>query len=429
MSGVNGAMVQQHQPGSKPPLGVGENSVGKSYKRYTNNRPVSPKRSLKTIREERGNLVRVTSTLTKLQNRLTSLIEQVDGVNKLPRAVITNLQHVYQQVVTALGYLDDVKSNSVEVQEARLQELFCEVSNLLSLSKTGSLLGTRLDPIHLSDFLNHAYSQATSVNLWSKEETIKLTAEEESLKKERSKKKRKPIFGSDAEEFSSSNNKSIHQFFEGVKDKGWKINDGVEELVANGTLDENAFDEGFEASCTAVTDIKKSKTLLLDRTLPIGIVRFPILAIRNPGTITETVIRDLVKARLGYEVHKVYSGYLVIDNVLLIGVRRDFMPLYKAAYDPSTGKVEGWLVVPNGNGKNGTPKIKTRVELRKFEALLPYLLREYSYLGRELQTVGPVNPSMLHGDHYYTPLFPDKLAKSGDFSMGAWSLLTDDQKA
>jgi hypothetical protein len=406
--------------------GTRKTSVGKSYKHYVNLPAPSSTRTIKKVREERIHLDRAASPLEKLSERLNKCVGHLANSGAdCPKVVLNSLPFLLQLSLKALGYIDDVRTDQAREWASYLNSLFFDLKNLRRSSRTGEFIGRSPDLIYVKTLFEDANESVSKMIAWLSTQRVELRQEEEKLRQKKRKKTAPSVFSKSNGTTSSTlpASKTIKEFFDGARDKGWKVDDGIEIVE---TPDELAFDEGFDTSCTTITSLKKSRDSLLDRALPVGMVRFPILVVRGSHSLNEGIIDRLVKSKLKYAVHQVFTGYLVLENVLLVGVRKDLVLAYSTQLNPATGEIEGYI---RSSDTRPVSKTKVRIDHKKYKAFAPYLSREYYEFRKYLKAVGPVNPSLLYGNHYYTPLFPKSVASSERFQLGHWSLLTDHQKS
>lgn len=187
-------------------------------------------------------------------------------------------------------------------------------------------------------------------------------------------------------------------FLEQLRSRGWKTQDPKpppKHAPLFGLDDEEEFD-GFEQGANLIHTLQRSSTELLPPDELMGVVKFPVISL-NKKRIPESLIQFCTDPRIGYSVYIVFGGYMVVDNMCLLGIHKSLM----------------WM-----QGDKGV-----ELDLDKFQHLVPYVKNHYPQWTEPLNLMYPVQPARVVGDHCYCPLLPMNVLKSWGNGIGAWELL------
>jgi len=180
------------------------------------------------------------------------------------------------------------------------------------------------------------------------------------------------------------------QFFSAAKDRGWK----VQEPRFSFSIEEEEAEDPFFASCVLVKSLSQPYHTLLEEGVDLGVVSCNILlldAYRLPATV-------ISQCEDHHTLHKVFGTYVVLQNVPLIGVRREL------------------LLRTFSDGK-------TKLDSSKFQKLLPRVKEEHPEICASIANTFPTGPARFARNHYYSPLLPNSLAESRNFNLGIWNFL------
>ena len=219
----------------------------------------------------------------------------------------------------------------------------------------------------------------------------------------------------------------VNEFFKTATERGWTVNTDVKKMFKKPpTKVVRNFDEGMEVIKQA--SLPKSK--LFTKDTPIGILEFPIILVQK-RRLSERVIKDILQLNLGYEIHIVLGGYLVVTGALLMGLHKSMVRVYDnlSLSDPDTHwnqEVSLFGKKKKETAKREQPKIK--LDTAKFDKLVPFLQNENPHYEEILTKARPTNPALLFGSHYYCPLFPPGAETISLISIENWSPLFSDQK-
>lgn len=219
----------------------------------------------------------------------------------------------------------------------------------------------------------------------------------------------------------------LNDFFKTAGERGWKVDPALKKSLSEPqTKIVRNFDEGMEV----ISSSARSKKNLLTTDVPIGLLQFPILLVQR-RKLSEMAIREILKMDLGYEVHIVLGGYLVITGAILMGLHRSIVRIYDN--DTLDDPHEFWnsahktlLFQKKKSVQKTEPKIK--IDTSRFDKLVPFLKHENPEYGEILSKARPTNPAVLLGTHYYSPLFPQEAASLNHLvSIENWSPLFKEQ--
>ncbi len=186
-------------------------------------------------------------------------------------------------------------------------------------------------------------------------------------------------------------------FLEQLKSRGWKTQEPKPRYAPLFGEDEDEDEgDGFDQAANLIHTIQRPKTELLPTNVEIGIVKFPVISL-NKKRIPESLIRHCTDPRIGYSVYIVFGGYMVVDNMCLLGIHKKLL----------------WT-----EGEKGA-----ELDIAKFPHLVPYVKKEYPQWKEPLTLMHPVQPARVVGDHCYCPLLPMSILKSWGNGIGAWELL------
>lgn len=411
---------------SKLLTGVQKDSVGYTYRHYSESPPpvLVPLNQvpIKKLKMAKQDLESAYKTLTKLVSVVSATEKHLLSARKnqktqIPKSVRKNFIRLMKLTVKVLGFLEDVTVENVSGVISILKDHHQELNSLAHSARTGSVFGTKTNLDAVCSFIETVHAQIESVV-----QTVDQLAQQ--IKIPDIKEQKRVVEKKKIEAIFDSPRPPIGKFLETAKDRGWK----VQEIQKEEEKELPEVEEGFNASCSAVTTLCKHTNFLLADFTPTGIIRFPIIATQGMSAFTESIIREIIHAKLGYEVHLVFGSYVVISNTLLVGIHKDLIPTFATKVHVGSNQNVRVLKTPKTIERNAS-KLKIRIDCEYFKALVPYLSREYQPYSDFLNSVGPVNPSQLVGNHYYSPLLPTTLGKTDEFSMGVWSLLTTDKKS
>lgn len=180
----------------------------------------------------------------------------------------------------------------------------------------------------------------------------------------------------------------LEKFFERAKGKGWRIQEVRKSQTAE-------VDDPFGEGCYLLNDISVPYQNLLDNDVEVGLTPFPIVLL-EAYRLSDTVFRECERVT---PLHKVFGHYVVLQQVMLMGVHRDLIQI--------------------ADGKKGS-----KIDTGRFRHLLPYLRRNFPGADDILDRSLPSGPARFARYHYYTPLLPRTVVRNSDFSLGKWCFLT-----
>ena len=219
----------------------------------------------------------------------------------------------------------------------------------------------------------------------------------------------------------------VQDFFTTASERGWTVNTDVKKIFKKQpTKVVRNIDEGMEV----IKNAALSKSQLLTTDVPIGLLEFPIILVQK-RRLSERMIKDILKLDLGYEIHIVLGGYLVVTGALLMGIHKSMIRIYDnvSLKDPSTyWNQEVSLFKETKAEKTKKDKLKIKLDTSKFEKLVPFLQEENPHYKEILSKAQPTNPAMLYGSHYYCPLFPQGTETISIVSIENWSPIFEEQK-
>lgn len=228
---------------------------------------------------------------------------------------------------------------------------------------------------------------------------------------------------------AAATSKKFKDFLESAKDRGWKVTEIKKVVTPEPQI--SKFDPTYLISQKEVT-----ADLLLDEETDIGLVRVPILISLNNSQTIHNLVQAAQSADVGYTIHHCYSKFYVIDGAICLGLQRSMVrSLDKEATKlgikrgkPTTfadlleGKLHKQKLIP-------TRKLKRRVDIAKFYALIPFLQKEEVMYSDLLPLLSLSTIPYRFGQHYYCPFLPKEIAHDLDFLIESWTfLLKRDQK-
>lgn len=186
-------------------------------------------------------------------------------------------------------------------------------------------------------------------------------------------------------------------FLEQLRSKGWKTQEQrePEALTPLFGLQEEDYD-GFERGAQLIHQVQRPINELLPDDEILGIVKFPVIAL-NTKHLPESLIHRCTDPRIGYSVYMVFGGYMIVDNMCLLGIHKSLM----------------WV-----QGENGV-----ELDLDKFQYLMPYIQQHYPQWTESLTLMYPVQPARVISSHCYCPLLPMDVLKSWGNGIGNWEIL------
>jgi hypothetical protein len=233
----------------------------------------------------------------------------------------------------------------------------------------------------------------------------------------------------------STTSSFMKEFMETAKEKGW-ISDESELPIVEAAKQEEAethtdlpISEGFQQSSNILKELEVGHDRLLPAEFSIGLIKVPIVIVQG-GRSPDTTLLKLSRMGLGYEVHKVYDNYVAIDHMVLMGLHRRMVMVYDTSSVRHPTKFWKALNKPvslfdkKERAEAATfKKLKIKLDTTKFATLAPFLEDEYPEHQDLLKKVGPVNPALRFGSHYYCPLLPYSLGDSRKLRITSWSPL------
>ncbi len=233
---------------------------------------------------------------------------------------------------------------------------------------------------------------------------------------------------------------AVEEFIETAREKGWKI--GAARLEAAEELQRReaskiaipVVQDGFHRSCGVIDDLSQDRSGLLPPDETFGLIRFPIVIISQNGKFADTTILAINRMEIGYSFHKVYDNYIVVDGMVLMGIHKNLMRVYDASSvrKPKTfwkklTQPKEFTEDPDQTEAQKTfEKLKVKLDIAKFRALLPFMRNEFPEFEAVLDVTNPANPAKLFGDHYYAPLLPyggKSMAHLPKLTVESWSPL------
>lgn len=389
----------------------GLTKIGNSYYHYS--QPCSSllnTQSTKRLKKIRPTLVTLTSRLTKLSRACSKL--NLDPSLKKPIASEKRIQYLLRLVASILNSLDRLPLELVQHAKPKLEEAYFSLVSLCKDIACSTFAIALPDPellrSNLADLKTAVETSETLIwELLEVADKRLLQIEEEKVKA----KQAKAVFE------SPTPGPRMDRFIEGVKTLGWK----VQESLKQEPLPEE-MGAGFEASSRALAQLQKNKTQLLADKVLVGVIRFPVIFVQGEFLFTERVINVLVNPEFGFDIHRIFGGYLVINNALLIGIDQKITKVVKIRSNPYTSKLDFCFMPSNGSALQTTTKTSPE-SINYYSALQPYLHKEYASVVQLLNRVKPVNPPLKVRNHFYYLLFPTELTAKCDLLINGWDFL------
>jgi len=193
----------------------------------------------------------------------------------------------------------------------------------------------------------------------------------------------------------SSNDTHLDPILEKFRDRGWRIPDQVHKEKESfiSVPDE---DDEFLKSIDIIRGVQKVPRVLLSNETILGVTKFPVISFSRKR-FPESVLRDCAEAGIGYVPHRVFGGYLVLENMYLLGIHSSIMRM---------------------QGDSGVI-----IDTDKFPQLLPYMTTEYPQWSSILRKTFPVQPTKRAAFHYYCPLLPKVILSKWGHGIGNWEFL------
>ena len=228
---------------------------------------------------------------------------------------------------------------------------------------------------------------------------------------------------------SNQSSEFFDDFFRTAKERGWRIDMDLKKTFC---APKNKVVRDFDGGMEVIQSASQSKSDLLTADVPIGLLKFPILLIQR-RRLSESAIKEILKMDLGYEIHIVLGGYLVVTGAILMGLHRSIVRIYDndALDDPQefwNSANETLLFEKKKPAPKKKSELRIKIDTGRFEKLVPFLKNENPEYGTILTKARPTNPAILLGTHYYSPLFPHDAASLNHLvSIDNWSPLFKEQ--
>jgi hypothetical protein len=193
--------------------------------------------------------------------------------------------------------------------------------------------------------------------------------------------------------FDMQETTALAPFFEKAQKRGWRVNE--KQLVDQ---DVDVEDGDLEDSFALIKKLSKPIGTLLGNDVLVGITQFPVISL-NGNRPSESAIKQCVKDAIDYDFYLILGSYMIIDKMYLMGVHQSIMKVMDE-------------------------RKRTILDTDKFAELHYYLATDQPQWAAILQKTYPVQPAKLEGPHYYCPLVPNALLRSGRHGIGDWAFLT-----
>lgn len=189
----------------------------------------------------------------------------------------------------------------------------------------------------------------------------------------------------------------MRPFLEQLRSKGWKAPE-PEPVATFSPLfgDDDETVDDFDRGAVLIQRVRRPTTELLQEEEIVGIVKFPVISY-NTKRLPESLIHKCTDHRVGYSIYLVFGGYMVVENMFLLGIHKSLM----------------WV-----DGEQGV-----EVDIDKFMHLLPYVREHQPQWAGLLKTLHPIQPARLSGSHFYCPLLPVDFLNRWGNGIGNWALL------
>lgn len=276
-----------------------------------------------------------------------------------------------------------------EQQARALQETATTIAVFIPISEAkrrNKIAKIRMRVDALTQTLNTAYQEL--------EQFIDVTPVEDPPAEE-PKNKNQPEVSAEQRLLESLNPEYLEPFLEIARDRGWRIHDKPSSQNIE-TAEEH---DGFLLSIELVQASKRNEADLLQSDQMIGIVEFPVIVV-NKRTIPDQIIQTCVDPCIGYSVYLVFGGYVVVKNMLMIGIHESILQVY----DSDTIN-------------------QSQLATEKFAHFLPYVSSQEPIWAPTLEKLQPIQPIRHMGAHYYSPLMPRTVSNDWNGSLGDWAFL------
>jgi len=180
-------------------------------------------------------------------------------------------------------------------------------------------------------------------------------------------------------------NDDLRTFLSKIGSRGWRVN---EQAPSSDEEDQDDFSD------LLLQQAQRPKTALLATDTFADLLTFPVLL--SGSKITSAAASACREHDVKYMFRNIYGNYVMIPNMVLIGVHRDAMRVQ-----------EGKRVV---------------MDTEKFDGLLPWMRNQSPWHHDVLHHAAPVLQPRQYGGHYYCPVVPQRALQSR-FELGEWSLL------
>jgi len=344
------------------------------------------------------------------------------------------LHEVKNDLMMAKATLQDVSVRPVKKTTAKLENLSMQLKELIPRIKKSPLFANELVISSSKKVKKEAALPLIKTTIKKlKKSVVSLEKRIDSITKQMDNIKRSPKKETDdlvasVEEDEKDKSKQltpqfVDDFFKTAAERGWTVNTDVKEIFnkPQPTKVVRNLDEGMEV----IKNVSLPKSNLLTEETPIGLLEFPIILVQK-RRFSERLIKEILKLNLGYEIHIVLGGYLVITGALLMGIHRSMIRVYNNASlkDPSTyWNREVSLFKKTKVEKTKKDQLKIKIDTSKFAKLVPFLQEENPRYEEILNKARPTNPATLFGTHYYCPLFPQGTESINIISIDNWSPL------
>jgi hypothetical protein len=185
----------------------------------------------------------------------------------------------------------------------------------------------------------------------------------------------------------------ISTVLERFKEKGWKV-----ELRQRDQEVPQSDMDAFDLSLSLLDRIKQPAAGLLPKTQKSGMLRFPVV-LRVNSRLSDHLIKLCTSQEVGYNLYVVFGGYVAIDNVVALGIRRDLVEV---------------------ESKKNYPQL----DFSRFLRFLPGTIEQYPEMSELFQELQPVHPTRLAQQHYYTLMLPRGTLGESRHAIGDWTFLT-----
>jgi len=367
------------------------------YKEYCspgcNRRLIDPSKSPSQIRSALQKIYKVTKSLESKVNLLHNLLmakstyDQIKRRKSIPANITSRVVTSCRKLGSAVSFVEtqeqNVEGHYKAIDDALRQALHA-LTTIENIIKSANLFfpltkGKSSEKAALIvDLVTMAYGQVIDTNAYI-EKAIEAENKREEAPEER------PAT-------NAQQDTGLGSFVEQLRTKGWKITEDKPDTEA--LFDDT--NDGFSLSSQLIQLVKRPSVELLSEDQLVGLITFPVL-LQVRSKLTDTAIKICTNPKIGYSLYVVFGSYLVIEQMVSIGIHESIMRVQNAK--------------------------KVEIDTDKFTALLPYTKKEFPAWSNKLNMLYPSQPAKLRGAHYYCPLVPRELLGKNQISIQDWSFL------